>query len=398
MFGALAVVPADPILGVLARFREDPRPDKIDVSVGVYRDETGRTPVMAAVKRAEARLLAEQATKAYGPAAGDRAFNQGIERLVLGDDHPVVSTGRTRVIQMPGGCGALRLGAELIRTAHDGSTVYVSDPTWGNHRPLLAGAGIKVRLYPYRDPQSGRLRFDEFLHCLQRLPPSSVVLLQASCHNPTGVDLADEQWRRVADTLEERQLLPFIDMAYQGLGQDLALDAFGPRLLATRLPEMLVAVSCSKNFGLYRERVGALLIVARDVRGVDAAESHVLRSARSMYSMAPDHGAAVVGMILGDDELRAAWSAELGAMAHRIRTVRSALASALVARTSNRDFASVARDRGMFSLLPLSHRAIGALQERYGVYLVSDGRINVAGLTLESIPRFAAAIAEVISE
>jgi aspartate/tyrosine/aromatic aminotransferase len=396
MFTHLEPLPEDPILGLMTLYRADPSPAKIDLGVGVYRDEQGQTPVPAAVRRAEQDVLREQRTKAYVGAAGNAEFNRLVERLVLGGAHPASGAARVRCVQAPGGCGALRIGAELIRIARPEAAIHVSEPTWANHLPLLGNAGLVVAGYPYLERTTGRVQFAAMLGRLAGLPAGTVVLLQACCHNPTGADLSEPQWQAVADMLRERGLLPFVDIAYQGLGRDPDADAFGPRLLARELPEVLIAVSCSKNFGLYRERVGALIIVGESGQAANAAATHAVKVARGMYSMAPDHGAAIVARILGDDALRASWEAELQGMCSRIRAVRQQLAARLAVHCPAMDFSAIAEQRGMFSLLPLAPAAIEQLRLVHHVYMGGDGRINVAGLTAATVEPLALAIGAVL--
>ena len=256
MFEHLATVVPDPILGLMAAFRADPEMRKVDLGVGVYRDGQGNTPVLESVRAAESALIARQTTKSYVGPAGNPGFNQSMEQLVLGAAHPALAAGRVRSVQTPGGCGALRLGAELIRAARPDTVVHVSTPTWANHTPLLAGSGLRLERYPYFDPATGGVQFEAMTAALERLPAGAVVLLHASCHNPTGADLSQSQWRELLALVKRRELMPFIDMAYQGLGEGTDADAFGLRLFCAELPEVLCAVSCSKNFGLYRERTG----------------------------------------------------------------------------------------------------------------------------------------------
>src|ERR1700722_16039283 len=262
MFERLDRLPPDPILGLMAAFRADTDPHKVDLGVGVYRNDQGDTPVLQAVRKAEQAVLARQTTKSYVAAAGNPGFNQAMERLVFGAEHPALTSGRIRTIEATGGCGALRLGAELFRAAQPDTVVHVSTPTWANHIPLLSGCGLKLERYPYYDPSTGGVKFDEMLGTLERLPARSTVLLHASCHNPTGADLSEAQWRELLGVFKRRSLAPFIDIAYQGLGSGIAEDAFGIRLFCAELPEVAVAVSCSKNFGLYRERTGCLHVIS----------------------------------------------------------------------------------------------------------------------------------------
>ena len=395
MFGNLEALPPDPILGVTAAFRRDPDPGKVDLGVGVYRDEGGITPVPAAVRKAERELLDTQTTKTYVGPAGNLEFNDRIVALALG----ALAEGlkeRTATIQTVGGCGALRMGAELLHAAAPGAVVHVSEPTWANHEPLLGNSGIALRRYPYYDPATRGVAFDRMLARLEEVPAGDVVLLHACCHNPTGVDLDPGQWSAVADLLERRDLVPFVDLAYQGFGDDLETDAAGLRLLASRLPTLLLAISCSKNFGLYRERVGALAVVAESAATARALATHQARTGRRLYSMPPDHGAAIAARVLGDATLRRSWQEELAAMVARVKSLRSLLASRLKARRPDRDFSWLPRQRGMFSLLGLAPSAIAALCEVEHVYMPPDGRINVAGVSDENADRVADSIVRVL--
>ena len=391
MFNSLAAQPPDALLGVMAAYAADKSPQKLDLGVGVYRDSNGVTPVMAAVSKAESELLARQTTKAYVGAGGNRAFAAVIEEMTLGAGHPARSAGRVVTLQTPGGCGALRLAAELLMRATGGVRVLASDPTWPNHGPLISGAGLTIEDYPYYD-SSGALSFDAMVDTLERLPSGAVVLLQASCHNPTGADLSAAQWRVLAELLGRRGLVPLLDLAYQGLADGLDADAAAARLLAAELPELLIAVSCSKNFGLYRERVGAIIAVARNAPAAQILMSHLQALARRMYSMPPDHGAAIVATIAANPALRGEWLAELGSMRLRIGTIRTRLALALKTATGSARFDFIAAQRGMFSLLGLGAGAVESLKDQHHVYVAPDGRINIAGLPEVHIERLAAAI------
>ncbi|HEY6516171.1 MAG TPA: amino acid aminotransferase [Steroidobacteraceae bacterium] len=386
----------DPILGVMAAFRADRDPRKADLGVGVYRDDAGETPVLKAVREAEQELLAKQTTKTYVAAVGNAGFNEAMERLVLGQEHAALASRRLRTIQAPGGCGALRLGAELIRAAASDAVVHVSTPTWANHVPLLSNCGLRLEHYPYFDSATGGVAFDAMLAALDRLPARSVVLLHASCHNPTGADLEDEQWRELLALVRRRALLPFIDMAYQGLGRGAAEDAYGPRLFCAELPEVLVAVSCSKNFGLYRERTGALHVLSATPTAAEAAISQLMRIARGLYSMPPDHGAAIAHAILTDERLRKSWESEVEAMRLRIQRLRAAALRQLTAACPGKDFGYIARQRGMFSYLGVDGEAVRELRDRHHIYMMDDGRINIAGLRLDNIGYFAEAVGKVI--
>jgi len=397
MFEQLDRLPDDPILGLMAAFRADPHPEKVDLGVGVYRDARGETPVLASVRQAEQAILERQSTKTYVAPAGNAAFNAAMERLVFGADHPVLAAGRVRTIQGTGGCGALRLGSELVRRASPQAIVYVSIPTWANHVPLLTGSGLKLERYPYYDPATGGVDFAAMTAALARLPAGTVVLLHASCHNPTGADLSVAQWRELLGLVKAQRLMPFIDMAYQGLGAGLDADAFPIRLFAGELPELLVAVSCSKNFGLYRERVGALHVVTAEPPVAEAALSQEVRIARSLYSMPPDHGAAIVAEILANEALRASWAAELAGMRERLNGLRRELVAKLSVSCPARDFSFIARQQGMFSFLGLSVEQVRQLKTAHHVYMTEDSRMNVAGLRRENLDYFARAVGSVVA-
>ncbi len=396
MFDVLKPQPADALLGVMAAFAADKDPARIDLGVGVFRDAGGTTPVMAAVREAEREVLARQTSKVYVGAGGNRPFAAFIEELVLGSAHPARAAGRLVTLQTPGGCGALRLAADLIARAERATRVSVSDPTWPNHTPLIGGAGLGVEVYPYYDATSGTLLFDEMLETLERLPAGTVVLLQASCHNPTGADLDAGQWLTLAELLGRRGLVPLIDLAYQGLGDGLEADAAGLRLLAERLPELLVAVSCSKNFGLYRERTGAVIALAPTAPAAGVVMGHLQSLARRMYSMPPDHGAAIVAAIAANPDFRRHWLEELEGMRLRVTGLRRPLAAALRAATGGTRFDFIAGQRGMFSLLGLDPVAVAALKQRHHVYVAPDSRINIAGLAEPQIEPLARAIAAVL--
>jgi aspartate aminotransferase len=396
MLERLERLPIDPILGLMGLFRADTDPRKVDLGVGVYRDDQGHTPVLACVRRAEQTVLSRQATKSYVGPAGNIGFNQAMARLVLGDGHPALAADRVRSIQAPGGCGALRLGAELFRSAQPETVVHVSTPTWANHIPLMAGCGLKLERYPYYDPTTGGVKFDAMLGTLEQLPARSAVLLHASCHNPTGADLSEAQWRELVDVFKRRSLLPFIDIAYQGLGTGIAEDAFGIRLFCAELPEVAVAVSCSKNFGLYRERTGCLHVISESPTSGDAILSHLVRIARSIYSMPPDHGAAIVQEILSDPASCEQWIEELTGMRKRITGLRHELVKRLARSCPQRDFGFIAAQRGMFSFLGVDTPQVRALREQHHVYMTDDSRINIAGLCADNVEYFAQAVAQVL--
>jgi aromatic-amino-acid transaminase len=393
MFETLQPAPADKILALIGLYRNDPRPGKVDLGVGVYKDIDGRTPVMRAVREAEKRLLASQDTKTYLGLAGDTGFNAAMIKLAFGEkaDHS-----RIRAAQAPGGSGALRLVAELLQRTRAGATVWLSDPTWPNHPPVMRAAGLKVRDYPYFDAASGTVRFDDMLAALKTAESGDVVMLHGCCHNPTGANLDAAQWAKVADVVLERGLLPFVDIAYQGFGDGLDADAAGLRLLAERVPEMVVASSCSKNFAVYRDRVGAAMILAKDGAQADVAMSQMLAAARALYSMPPDHGAAAVRMVLEDTDLKKDWETELEEMRLRMLRLRVAFAEALRRQSNSDRFDFVASHRGMFSRLGLTEAQVERLRTEHAVYMVGDSRINVAGLPEDGMDDLAKAIVSVL--
>ena len=394
-FASLNPVPPDPILGLMEAFAGDPAADKIDLTVGVYRDDEGSTPVMQAVAAAERELFSAQATKAYLPPAGVAGFLDGLRRLVLGP-HAEALESRTAAIQTPGGCGALRLGAELFGRAEPGRKVYLAEPTWGNHGALMTGAGLSLEGYPYYDSVRHELCLDGMLECLSRAPAQSLIVLQASCHNPSGADPNPAEWTAILDVIEERALVPLFDLAYLGLGAGLDDDALAVRSAAERLPELLVAVSCSKNFGLYRERTGTLLAVGAEPGHRAGLESNLEQIARSVYSMAPAHGALIVERVLGDPALCRQWSEELAGMAARLSGLRHEFAEALSALRPDLDTSWLPAQRGMFSLLGLDVATVRALREERHIYMVEDSRINVAGLSPANIPPLAEALAPLL--
>jgi aspartate aminotransferase len=398
MLERLERLPIDPILGLMAMFRADTDSRKVDLGVGVYRDDHGETPVLSCVRRAEQIVLGRQATKSYVAAAGNAGFNQAMARLVLGEGHPALVADRVRSIQAPGGCGSLRLGAELFRSAQPDTVVHVSTPTWANHVPLLSGCGLKLEKYPYYDPATGGVSFEAMLAALDRLPARSIVLLHASCHNPTGADLSEAHWRELLELFKRRALVPFLDIAYQGLGAGVAEDAYGVRLFCAELPEVAVAVSCSKNFGLYRERTGCLHVVSQTPAAGDAALTHLVRIARSIYSMPPDHGAAIVLEILSETHLREQWLDEVAAMRKRIMGLRQELVKQLARYCPQRNFGFIERQRGMFSFLGVNVSQVRALREQHHVYMTDDSRINIAGLRADNLEYFAQAVAQVLRQ
>jgi aspartate aminotransferase len=394
LFETLEPRPADAILKLIAEHGNDPRSKKVDLGVGVYRDADGKTPILRAVKKAERWLVENQDSKAYLGTRGDVVYCDAIQRLVFGEN--ASDDGRISTVQTPGGSGALRVAAELILRANPDATMWVSDPTWNNHVPLLGAAGINLRTYPYYEAGHSGVRLDAMLAALKSAPEGDLVLLHGCCHNPTGMDLSVEQWHEVTDLVQSRKLVPFIDIAYQGFSADIDADAYGIRLMYERVPEMVVTHSCSKNFGLYRDRVGALSIVARDEDALRSSDSQTQSVVRTMYSLPPDHGAAVVSRILHDGELRAEWLSELEEMRHRLKRMRTELVAALRISAPGHDFSHIERTTGMFCYLGISPEQVARLKEDRGVYLVDSSRINVCGVTSTNVQYLAESIASVL--
>jgi len=397
MFEAINSLPADPILGLMAAFRADKSAHKIDLGVGVYKNELGQTPVMRAVKQAEARLLANQLTKTYVAPAGQDSFNHLIAGLIFGDTLRDTLGERRVTFQTPGGCGGLRLGAEFLQKVKPGAKIIVSDPTWANHIPLLGEAGLQISKYPYYDYKSHSIRFDAMMESLSMAGPDDLVLLHGCCHNPCGADLDQQQWQAIAALAQKNGFTPFIDLAYQGLGDGIVEDTYGVRLLAESLPELVVVSSCSKNFGLYRERTGSLTVISANAASTKAAGSQIASIARSIYSMPPDHGAAVVIEILGDSTLNADWETELTEVRNRINGLRTELVNALAAKGIDQDFSFIQREKGMFSFLGLSVDQVHSLINNYSIYLVDSSRINIAGINHSNLDYLADSIKQVLS-
>lgn len=396
MFENLPLLPADPILGLMDDFRNDSNPNKIDLGVGVYKNEQGETPVLESVKRAERDILEQEQTKLYIGPAGSAEFGHAMQNLLLGANHPVLADNRVSTMQTPGGCGALRVAAELVKKSNPNATIWVSDPTWGNHIPLLGDTDLQIKTYTYYDAASHQVNFDAMQQSLQQAKQGDLVLLHGCCHNPSGADLSPEQWQILADMASKQGFTPFIDIAYQGFGRGIDEDAFGVRLMAEQLPELLIANSCSKNFGIYRERVGAVFVIAQTAEQAHANSSQLARIVRGIYSMPPSHGAAVVARILGSDELRQHWLSELDAMRDRILKLRSQLLEQLNAKAPNTDFSFITRQSGMFSFLDISPTQVQRLREEFSIYMTSDSRINVAGINSNNIDYLSSAIASVL--
>lgn len=396
MFEQLTNLPSDPLLGLIEKYRNDPNPNKVDLGVGVYKDESGNTPVLEAVKAAEKTLLDNEQSKAYVGPAGNAQFNELMAQLVFGEEYSSLGA-RLTGLQTPGGCGALRVLAETLVVAKPKTKVWVSDPTWVNHMPLLGNAGVELDIYPYYDFSHSKLRFDDMISVLSdKAKEGDVLLLHGCCHNPCGADLDQDQWREVVSLCERLGLVPFIDMAYQGFGDDLEQDAFGLRLAAASLPELLLAVSCSKNFGLYRERVGAAFVVSESPIHAQAVDSHMKSITRGIYSMPPSHGASIVAEILGNAALADQWRAELSQMRLRIQSVRKGLSQDLSNKLGSSRFDFIPGEKGMFSFLGITPDQVEPLASNYGIYMAGSSRVNIAGLSSANIGYVSDSIAQVI--
>lgn len=395
MLQSLDQLPVDPILGLSAAARADDNANKVDLTVGIYMNDAGLCPVFKAVQLAQKALEAEEVTKAYLPPAGDEQFNRGMQQLVLGADSSALNAGRVSSIQTPGGCGALRIGAEIMYVAAPGARVWISDPTWPVHIPLVGSVGLSFESYLYYDPTSHGVDFDGMVADLKNARAGDVVLLHGCCHNPSGADLTLDQWQVVAEMAETQGFTPFVDIAYQGLGEGLEEDAAGLRLLVERLPEVVIAASCSKNLGLYRERTGAAIFVCQDQANAEVILGHAKAAARRVYSMPPAHGALLAGRVLADEQLDALWRQELAVMCARVNGLRTDLRTALE-KASGRDFAFIEQEKGMFSFLGLSPEQTRRLREEFSVHMLDSSRINVAGVNARNIDYLAQSVAKVL--
>jgi len=398
MFEHLNAIPPDPILGLIAAYAADPDPKKIDLGIGVYRDEHGNTPMLDCVVEAERILLATQTTKTYLGPPGVAGFNKAIGEVIFGADSEPLRQGRIRTVQTPGGTGALRVAAELIKVAAPEAALWASDPTWANHLALFPGAGVEMHSYPYFDAQSSSLQYDDMVQVLQQRGPGDMVLFHACCHNPCGVSPDPEQWQVIADIASERGFTPVIDIAYMGFERGVDEDCLAVRLFADQCPEVIVASSCSKNFAMYRERVGALSIVTRDAEKAAAVESVIHNITRKNYSMPPSHGPAVIDIILHSDELKAQWISELNGMRDRINGLRKIMADKIVASGIKRDFSFLERQSGMFSFMGLTVEQVHRLRDEFAIYIVNSSRVNVASFNEGNMDYFIDALVTVLDE
>jgi len=395
-FNHLEPYAGDPILSLNEAFGHDPRPDKVNLSIGIYFDDAGRIPVLDCVRRAEAQMLAESAPKPYLPIEGSAAARSAVQALLFGPQHDAVTSGRIATLQTIGSSGGLRVGADFLKRWFSHSAVWVSDPTWDNHRAMFEGAGLTVHSYPYYDAATGGVRFDAMMDALAKVPAGSVVLLHACCHNPTGVDLTRAQWERLIPLLNERRLLPYLDLAYQGYGDGIEEDAFAVRALTSAGLTFFVANSFSKSMSVYGERAGALSVVCGDRYEAELVLGQLKATVRRNYSSPAIHAAGIISRVLTDPALRTDWERDVAAMRERILSMRTRLHGVLSAKKPGRDFGYFLSQRGMFSYTGLSAAKVDRLREDFGVYLVRSGRICVAGLNSGNVERTAEAMAAVL--
>ncbi|EGT3626632.1 aspartate/tyrosine/aromatic aminotransferase [Morganella morganii] len=396
IFSQVLLAPADPILGLTDTFKADPRQDKVNLGVGIYKDEAGQTPVLTSVKKAEAILLEQEKTKNYLGIEGVQAYNHVVQTLLFGEGSALITSGRAATAQAPGGTGALRIAAEFLLRNTDSHTIWVSNPTWANHQNIFETAGLAVKEYGYYKAEAHDIDFDTMMTDLSHANAGDVVLLHGCCHNPTGIDLTLTQWERVAQLCADKKLVPLFDFAYQGFGAGIEEDAAGLRLVASKVPELLVANSFSKNFGLYNERIGAVTVVAEDADAAVRAFSQVKRTIRANYSNPPAHGALIVSTILNDAALKAMWVQEVKEMRERIAEMRTLFVESLKAEGVTQDFSFISRQNGMFSFSGLNKTQVARLKDEFGVYIVGSGRISVAGMTKTNMPVICKAIAQVL--
>ena len=398
MFERLEMAPPDAILGLKVAFAQDLNPDKINLSVGVYKDAKGKTPIMRSVKLAEAQILEQESTKSYLGIPGSNDYAQAVQALLLGPQHEAIATQRAMTAHAPGGTGALRVAADFLTRIRPGTRIWVSEPTWPNHPNVFRAGRLEVSSYPYFDPQRRALDVDAMVKAIAEMPAGDVILLHGCCHNPTGTDPTPEEWAQIADAVAEAGVVPLVDFAYQGLGDGLREDRAGILALCRPGAEMMVASSFSKNFGLYNERVGALTVVTPSPEAAKAALSHVEKVIRANYSNPPAHGAAIVTTILNDPTLREMWEDEVAEMCSRILEMRDLFARTLAARGVQQDFDFVRRQRGMFSFSGLTPDQVQALRDQHSAYIIGNGRINVAGMTEANMDALCTAIAAVLND
>lgn len=395
MFETVEMAPPDAILGITEAFNKDPNPAKINLSVGIYKDAAGQTPILPSVKEAEARILKSETNKNYKPIEGAADYNALVQELLFGKGHEVLTSKRGATAHTPGGTGALRVAGDYIKKKHPAAAIWLSDPTWANHEQIFKAAGLTVKTYPYFDPAANTLALNRMLASLEQATPGDVVLLHGCCHNPTGIDPTPAQWKAIADTLAKRGLLPLLDFAYQGFGSGLREDAAGLMELCRPGAEMLICSSFSKNFGLYNERVGALTVVAKTEAAALAVLSQIKTCIRANYSNPPAHGSAIVATVLGDPALRSQWELEVKAMRDRINGMRHLFVDALKKKGVKKDMSFIIHQKGMFSFSGLTKDQVERLKKEDSIYIVGSGRINVAGMTDKNIDTLCTAIARV---
>lgn len=396
MFNSLQPAPPDAILGLTEAFKQDPNPDKINLSVGVYQDANGTTPILDCVKEAERRLVRDETSKSYLPISGSPEYARLVQGLAFGGGHEIVTSGRAVTLHTPGGTGALRVAADFVKTSFPAAAIWCSAPTWPNHHGVFKAAGLSVEAYPYFDKQGNRLDLDAMLDALRNIPPGDVVCLHGCCHNPSGIDPTPEQWRQIADSVYERGLLPLVDFAYQGLGDGFQPDAAGLIELCRPGKELLVANSFSKNFGLYCERTGALTAIAADADAAKIAMSRLKVNVRTNYSNPPAHGGAIVATVLADADLKTQWEQEVAVMRDRINGMRQLFADTMRAKGSAIDFGFITQQRGMFSFSGLTPVQVDELRTKFSIYVVGSGRVNVAGMTENNMDQLCDAVMAVV--
>jgi aspartate/tyrosine/aromatic aminotransferase len=396
MFETVTTAPPDPILGITDAFNADANPLKINLSVGVYQDASGKTTIPPSVKEAEQRILAAETSKGYKPISGDPAYGKAVRQMLFGIDHDLVASGRAVTAHTPGGTGALRVAGDFYRKVKPDATVWLSDPTWPNHAAIFQSAGLKTATYPYFDPAANALAFPALIDALKKIPAGDIALLHGGCHNPTGADPTVDQWRTIANVLAERGVIPLIDFAYQGFATGIDDDAAGVRALAAICPELFICSSFSKNFGLYNERTGAMTLVARTADHAAAAMSQIRVVIRSNYSNPPAHGGEIVKTVLADADLRRRWELDVAQMRDRINGMRNLFVDSLKARGVQQNFDFIRHQRGMFSFSGLTKQQVEALRAQFAIYIVGSGRINVAGMTTANMDRLCDAIKAVL--
>ncbi|MCK5566124.1 MAG: aspartate/tyrosine/aromatic aminotransferase [Planctomycetes bacterium] len=396
MFEKIEMAAPDAILGLNEAFKKDGNPNKINLGVGVYKDATGSTPVMASVKAAEKTILETQTTKSYLPITGSAEYGAVVQGLLFGAGSDIISGKRAVTAHTPGGTGALRVGGEFLKGIRPDASFWVSDPTWANHVGIFEKAGFEVKKYAYYDAASKSLDFEAMKKSLSEIPEGDIVLLHGCCHNPTGVDPDLEQWGQIRDIIIERKILPFVDFAYQGLGNGIEEDSQGMRLIASSVKELVVASSFSKNFGLYNERTGAITFVCDSSSTADKLVSNLKLVIRRNYSNPPSHGGSIVTTIVSDAKLKAQWEAEVKEMRDRIKQMRQGLVAGLKAKGAGADFSFITKQNGMFSFSGLNKDQVQTLREKHSIYIVGSGRINVAGITADNMDVLCSAIAEVL--